>query len=93
MAIEIPADLEDALKDRASAAGFSGLEQYLLHLVHQDQEVRRWAIDDGRMPQGGSILCIRTRKCAAGKNLRLRILESSPWRSKGWRAVPRCRST
>ena len=41
MVIKIPADVEEAVKERASSGGFSDVDEYVLHLVQQDQELRR----------------------------------------------------
>jgi len=42
MVIKLPADVEVAVKERASAAGFRDANAYVLSLVVQDQAVCRW---------------------------------------------------
>jgi len=42
MVINLPVDVEDAVRERASVAGFRDADEYVLSLVQQDQVVRRW---------------------------------------------------
>ena len=48
MVIKLPADVEIAVTERASAAGFRDADEYVLSLVYQDQVVSRWEEDEAQ---------------------------------------------